>query len=120
MDDLAILGLAPQFSLTAEQEHIRDMARSFAADRIAPHALEWDANKQFPVDVIREVAALGMAGIYIREDVGGSGLKRLDAALVFEALATGSPACWTVLAPLRCAPPGCHGCVQWSFWPPIA
>jgi len=92
MDDLAILGLAPQFSLTAEQEHIRDMARSFAADRIAPHALEWDANKQFPVDVIREVAALGMAGIYIREDVGGSGLKRLDAALVFEALATGCPA----------------------------
>jgi alkylation response protein AidB-like acyl-CoA dehydrogenase len=92
MDDFSNLSPAPQFGLTGEQEHIRDMARSFAAERIAPHALEWDANKHFPVDVIREVAPLGMGGIYIREDVGGSGLKRLDAALVFEALATGCPA----------------------------
>ncbi|MFI7869709.1 acyl-CoA dehydrogenase family protein, partial [Streptomyces salinarius] len=44
-----------------------------------------------PVDTLREAAALGMGGIYIREDVGGSGLTRLDAALIFEALATGCP-----------------------------
>jgi alkylation response protein AidB-like acyl-CoA dehydrogenase len=92
MDDVANLTLGSQFSLTEEQDHIRAMARAFAAERIAPHALEWDANKHFPVDVIRDVAPLGMGGIYIREDVGGSGLKRLDAALVFEALATGCPA----------------------------
>ncbi|HTZ70135.1 MAG TPA: acyl-CoA dehydrogenase family protein [Acetobacteraceae bacterium] len=79
------------FGLTADQEAIRDMARAFAAEKLAPHALAWDAEKFFPVDVIREVAPLGMGGIYIREDVGGSGLKRLDAALVFEALATGCP-----------------------------
>jgi alkylation response protein AidB-like acyl-CoA dehydrogenase len=80
------------FGLTAEQETIRDMARAFAREKLAPHALRWDEEKHFPVDVIRSVAELGMGGIYVREDVGGSGLKRLDAALVFEALSTGCPA----------------------------
>jgi alkylation response protein AidB-like acyl-CoA dehydrogenase len=81
-----------QFSLTDDQIAIRDMALSFAAENLAPHALEWDETKHFPVDVMREAAALGMAAIYTREDVGGSGMTRLDAALIFEALATGCPA----------------------------
>ena len=51
----------------------------------------WDETKHFPVDVMREAAALGMGGVYVREDVGGAGLTRLDAALIFEALATGCP-----------------------------
>ena len=67
------------------------MARSFADEQIAPHALRWDEDKHFPVDVMREAASLGMGGIYIRDDVGGSGLTRLDAAVIFEALATGCP-----------------------------
>jgi alkylation response protein AidB-like acyl-CoA dehydrogenase len=67
------------------------MARDFAAEKIAPHALRWDEDKHFPVDVIREAAGLGMGGIYIRDDVGGSALTRLDAALIFEALAVGCP-----------------------------
>ncbi len=67
------------------------MAAAFAREKIAPHALEWDATKHFPVDVLRAAAALGMAGIYIRDDVGGAGLTRFDAALVFEALAQGCP-----------------------------
>ena len=67
------------------------MARDFARDSLAPHALEWDEAKHFPVDVMREGAALGMGAIYAREDVGGSALSRLDAALIFEALATGCP-----------------------------
>ena len=67
------------------------MARDFAAEKIAPHALEWDERKHFPVETMREAAALGMGGVYVREDVGGSGLSRLDAALIFEALATGCP-----------------------------
>jgi alkylation response protein AidB-like acyl-CoA dehydrogenase len=79
------------FKLSEEQDAIREMARNFAAERLAPSALEWDKDKFFPVDVIRESAALGMAGIYVREDHGGSGLTRLDAALIIEALATGCP-----------------------------
>jgi alkylation response protein AidB-like acyl-CoA dehydrogenase len=81
-----------QFSLTEDQIAARDMARDFAAEKLAPHAVEWDQTKHFPVDVLREAASLGMAGVYVREDVGGSGLGRLEAALIFEALATGCPA----------------------------
>ena len=80
------------FALNDDQIAIRDMARAFADDKIAPFALKWDEEKHFPVDVIREAASLGMAGIYVREDVGGSGLTRLDAALIMEQLATGCPA----------------------------
>jgi alkylation response protein AidB-like acyl-CoA dehydrogenase len=79
------------FALTEDHIAIRDMARAFAAEKLAPHAIEWDERKHFPVDVLREAAALGMGGVYIAEDVGGSGLTRLDAALIFEALATGCP-----------------------------
>jgi butyryl-CoA dehydrogenase len=80
-----------QFALNEDQIAVRDMARSFAAEKIAPHALQWDEEKYFPVEVMREAAHLGMGGIYVRDDVGGSGLTRLDAALIFEALATGCP-----------------------------
>ncbi|MEO0850456.1 MAG: acyl-CoA dehydrogenase family protein [Pseudomonadota bacterium] len=65
------------------------MARRFATDELAPHAEEWDEKKHFPVDVIKRSAALGLAAIYTREDVGGSGLGRVDAALIFEALSEG-------------------------------
>jgi alkylation response protein AidB-like acyl-CoA dehydrogenase len=80
-----------QFALTDDQIAIRDMAQAFAAENLAPRAVEWDERKHFPVDVMREAAALGMGGVTIGEDVGGSGLSRLDAALIFEALATGCP-----------------------------
>jgi len=80
-----------QFALTEDQIAVRDMAREFAAEKIAPFALKWDEDKHFPIDVMREAAALGMGGIYIRDDVGGSALTRFDAALIFEALATGCP-----------------------------
>ena len=80
------------FSLTEDHIAVRDMARAFADERIAPNALAWDEAKHFPVDVLREAAALGMAAIYVREEHGGSGMTRLDATLIFEALATGCPA----------------------------
>src|ERR1700736_1801798 len=80
-----------QFALNEDQIAVRDMAREFAAEKIAPHAVRWDEEKHFPVDVMREAATLGMGGIYIREDVGGSAMTRFDAALIFEALATGCP-----------------------------
>jgi alkylation response protein AidB-like acyl-CoA dehydrogenase len=79
------------FTLPEDQIALRDTARAFAAEKIAPFALKWDEEKHFPVDTIREAATLGMGGIYIRDDVGGSGLTRLDAALIFEALAQGCP-----------------------------
>jgi alkylation response protein AidB-like acyl-CoA dehydrogenase len=80
------------FALNEDQLAIRDMARDFAAEAIAPHALRWDEEKHLPVDVLRQAAALGMGGIYIRDDVGGSAMTRFDAALIFEALAQGCPA----------------------------
>jgi alkylation response protein AidB-like acyl-CoA dehydrogenase len=80
-----------QFALTEDQIAVRDMALAFAADKIAPFALKWDEDKYFPVDVMREAAALGIGGIYIKDDVGGSALSRFDAALIFEALAQGCP-----------------------------
>lgn len=80
------------FTLTDEQAAIRDVARAFAAEKIAPHALDWDERHHFPTDVIRESAALGMAAIYVPAEQGGSGLSRLDGALIFEALSYGCPA----------------------------
>src|SRR5580658_5116920 len=84
-------GASPRFSLGEDQFAVRDMARTFAAEVFAPHALAWDEAKHFPVAEMRQAAALGMGGVYISADVGGSGLSRLDAALIFEALATGCP-----------------------------
>jgi alkylation response protein AidB-like acyl-CoA dehydrogenase len=74
------------FTLSAEQTAFRDMAREFAANEFAPHAAAWDRDRIFPVEALRKAAALGFGGIYVGEEVGGSGLTRLDAALIFEAL----------------------------------
>lgn len=79
------------FELPEATRALRDTALAFARDRLAPNALEWDQQRYFPVDVLREAAALGMAALYVREESGGAGLTRLDAAVVFEALATGCP-----------------------------
>lgn len=77
------------FTLSEEQILIQDMAQQFAADKLRPNAAKWDAEKHFPVAVMREAAALGFAGIYVGEEFGGSGLSRLDAALIFEQLSMG-------------------------------
>ena len=80
------------FALTEEQSAIQETALSFAKERIAPRAAEWDEACHFPVDVIRETAALGMGTIYVDAEKGGSGLTRKDGALIFEALSYGCPA----------------------------
>ncbi len=77
------------FELSEEQRAIREMARDFAADELAPHAAEWDEKCIFPVETLRRAAALGMAGIFVGEEHGGSGLGRLEGALIFEELAAG-------------------------------
>lgn len=81
--------MAIDFSLTEEQAAFQDAARSFARERLAPNAARWDAEQIFPKDVIAEAGAMGFCGIYCAEDIGGLGLSRLDAAIVFEALAAG-------------------------------
>jgi len=80
------------FALTEEQTAIQETALAFAKERIAPCAAQWDQDSHFPVDVIRETAPLGMAAIYVPAEKGGSGLSRLDGALIFEALSYGCPA----------------------------
>lgn len=77
------------FNLTDDQRAIEDAARAFAAAELAPHSARWDEDKHFPVDVLRKAAALGFAGLYVGEDVGGSALSRLDASIVFEQLSYG-------------------------------
>ncbi len=77
------------FALTEDQRAIQAMAQDFAAAEFAPHSARWDEESHFPVAEMRKGAALGFGGIYIREDVGGSGLTRQDASLIFEALSYG-------------------------------
>ncbi|MEV8147107.1 acyl-CoA dehydrogenase family protein [Arthrobacter sp. NPDC080073] len=79
------------FELTEDQQAVVEMVRDFATTAIAPHAAEWDETKHFPVDVLREAGTLGMGGIYVREEFGGSGLSRTDAALIFEELSKADP-----------------------------
>jgi alkylation response protein AidB-like acyl-CoA dehydrogenase len=79
------------FALSDDQIAIRGTALDFAREKLAPNALRWDEEKHFPVAELRELATLGMSGIYVREDGGGSALSRLDATLIFEALSTGCP-----------------------------
>ncbi|EJZ05006.1 acyl-CoA dehydrogenase, partial [Mycolicibacterium fortuitum subsp. fortuitum DSM 46621 = ATCC 6841 = JCM 6387] len=79
------------YSLSEDDRVIIDTAAAFAEKRIAPYALEWDETHHFPTDVLREAAELGMGAIYCSEDSGGSGLRRLDAVRIFEALAAADP-----------------------------
>ena len=81
-----------EFALNEDQRAIQEAARAFAQAEFAPHSALWDEEKIFPVAVMRKAAELGFAAIYVAEEMGGSGLKRLDAALIFEELARGDVA----------------------------
>ena len=96
-----------QFDLTADQAAVREMARAFALEALAPHAAAWDEDGFFPVDTLRKAAGLGFASIYVREDVGGSGMTRLDAAILFEELSAG---CTSTAAYLSI-----HNMVSWMI-----
>ena len=80
-----------QFELNDDQVAIQDMARKFTADAITPFAAEWDEKSHYPVDVWKAAGALGFGGIYVSEESGGTGLGRLEAALIMEAMAYGCP-----------------------------
>ena len=77
------------FELTEEQRAFQAVARSFAREHMMPFAREWDERETFPVETLRKAAALGFGGIYVKDDVGGSALSRLDATIIFEELAQG-------------------------------
>ncbi|MGE0752370.1 MAG: isobutyryl-CoA dehydrogenase [Variibacter sp.] len=79
------------FQLTEDQRAFQETARNFAQEELLPHAAHWDETGTFPVEALRAAAANGFAGIYVREDVGGSALTRLDAAIIFEELAAADP-----------------------------
>ncbi|WP_075221013.1 acyl-CoA dehydrogenase family protein [Acuticoccus yangtzensis] len=79
------------FDLTEEQASIKDMAADFAREQMAPFAADWDRDNTFPVDVLRAGAALGFGGIVVGEAHGGSGLTRLDGAIIFEELSRACP-----------------------------
>ena len=98
---------AAAFDLPEATRELREVALAFARDRLAPHAQDWDERRHLPVDVLREAAGLGMAGLYVQEGSGGAGLSRLDAAVVFEALATGCPNVSAILS--------IHNMVAWMI-----
>ena len=95
------------FSLNEDQRAIQDMTLGFTRDQITPHALVWDRDKHLPRDVLKKAAELGMGGVYVKSDVGGSSLSRLDAAIIFEALATGCSAISSYLS--------IHNMVNWMI-----
>ncbi len=80
-----------QFDLSDEQRAIQETARRFTADAITPHAAEWDAGSVFPRDTVRQAGALGFGAICVSGEQGGSGLGRLESALIMEAMAYGCP-----------------------------
>ena len=86
------------FALTEEQQAVFDMARAFGAEHIAPHARDWERQGTIPKALWPKVAELGLGGLYVGEEHGGSGLSRLDATLVFEALAMACPAVGSFLS----------------------
>jgi alkylation response protein AidB-like acyl-CoA dehydrogenase len=79
------------YSSTSKEERaaLAEAVRDFATAKLAPHASEWDAEKHFPIETLREAGEMGLGGVYVREESGGSGLSRLDAVAIFEELAQG-------------------------------
>ncbi|WP_264213696.1 acyl-CoA dehydrogenase family protein [Leisingera thetidis] len=86
------------FALTEEQTAIFDMAHAFGQEHIAPHSRQWEKDGTIPKSLWPKLAELGFGGLYVSEEYGGSGLSRLDATLVFEALAMADPAVGSFLS----------------------
>jgi alkylation response protein AidB-like acyl-CoA dehydrogenase len=95
------------FTISDDQRDLVAMVAEFTADTITPYAVEWDRMHHFPADVLRKAADLGMGGIYVQESSGGSGLSRLDAVLIVEALAAGCPSTASYLS--------IHNMVAWMI-----
>ena len=79
------------FTVTEEQSAIFDMAYAFGQENIAPFARKWESDGTIPKDLWPKIGELGFGGLYVSEDVGGSGLGRLESTIVFEALSMACP-----------------------------
>jgi len=79
----------PSLGLTDDQREFQRVALDFAKNELAPEMQKWDQEEIFPVDALKKLAGLGFGAVYAKEDYGGSGLSRLEASVIFEALATG-------------------------------
>jgi butyryl-CoA dehydrogenase len=77
------------FQFTEAQQHILQMVSTFSQQQIWPYAAKWDEEAHFPKQVFLQAAELGLAGLFVSEDIGGSQLSRLEGALIFAELATG-------------------------------
>lgn len=77
------------FELNEDQVAFEDLAKAFASNVFAPNAAEWDQKHTFPIDALRQAGKMGFCGIYCPEDIGGLGLSRLDASIIFEQLSMG-------------------------------
>merc|ERR1711998_359662 len=85
------MNLNSNSDLTIEQKAFVDTAKQFASSFISEKSLEWDKKEFFPRDVFKRAADLGFGAIYVPEKDGGTGLKRIDASLIFEELAVACP-----------------------------
>jgi alkylation response protein AidB-like acyl-CoA dehydrogenase len=89
---------ARSMTLTEEQTMIRDMARTFAREQLAPHAAAWDRDGRFPADAVRMMGELGLLGMVVPEEWGGAGADNVAYALAIEEIAAGDGACSTIMA----------------------
>ena len=93
--------------LTEEQTMIREMARAFASEQLAPYAAERDRTHAFPADAIRQMGELGLLGMLVPEEWGGAGADHIAYALAIEEVAAGEGACSTIMSvhnSVACAP----------------
>ena len=77
------------FDLNSDQKHYRDLAKSFSDKELKPNAAEWDKEAFFPKETLMKAGELGFLSLYVDTSLGGMGLGRLDASIVFEQLAQG-------------------------------
>jgi alkylation response protein AidB-like acyl-CoA dehydrogenase len=92
------LGEGQPVRLTATQRDVRHLAREFARIEIAPHAAQWDRDAQFPMEVMRRMASVGLIGMTAPESFGGSGADSVALALAVEEIARADASCALVLS----------------------
>lgn len=81
--------ISPLVGLTDEQAEYYNVAKQFADKELFPNAAKWEEEHHFPLDTFKQLGDLGFGGMFVRDDVGGSALTRLDTAVIVEALSTG-------------------------------
>ncbi|GAB4224429.1 MAG: acyl-CoA dehydrogenase family protein [Kiloniellaceae bacterium] len=84
--------------LTEEQSLIRDTARDFAQERLAPHAADWDREARFPKEALAAMGELGFLGMLVAPEFDGAGADHISYALALIEVAAGDGACSTIMS----------------------